>query len=104
MMRGRFVWTSRITTTYPGVWKICNTSLYGGGSIGGPSCVQITHRSCNGRFSWLSKLSAALRSAARFCPSGVSGGILPSGGSVMSDVLRLDKVFIFGVVNQAALL
>ena len=31
---------------------------------------------------------AAARSAARFCPSAVSGGTLPSGGSTISDVRR----------------
>ena len=30
------------------------------------------------------------RAAARFCPSSVSGGIFPSGGSTMSDVRRFN--------------
>ena len=34
-------------------------------------------------------LRAAARSCARFCPSAVTAGILPVGGSTISDVRRL---------------
>ena len=35
---------------------------------------------------------AAARSAARFCPCAFTGGILPSGGSTMSEVRRLFEI------------
>src|ERR1700730_8481151 len=64
--------------------------------MGGPALVARRQRSCKLRFSGPSNSSpraSAARSACRFCASGVSGGIFPSGGSVIKDVRRSGTTF-----------
>ena len=64
--------------------------LYGPGMIGGPAVHLKIHRSSKDRSSHESagprpRLASA-RAAALFCASGIKGGILPFGGSTISDV------------------
>src|SRR5262245_49784243 len=77
-------------TTWLEVWKICTLLLYALGVIGGPELKPMRHRSDAVAPSGPSRKArprSSARVAATFCAAcGVSGGILPSGGSTISEV------------------
>ena len=65
--------------------------------MGGPEVGDNRHRSCKDRSVGLSagcSLEAARASAILFCASGVNGGILPSGGSTISEVRLVETTVV----------
>src|ERR1043166_9526927 len=76
--------------TEPGPCTICTLLLYWPGVIGGPELKPCRHRSATGRSSYESPRpeSDHRRIAATRCAVSGVNGILPSGGSTMSDVRR----------------
>src|SRR5437879_8357864 len=78
--------------TSPGDCRIRMLLLYAVGILGGPVDAQMMHRSCKGLFSGPSNSCPRFAFCRSFCLSlaaAVSGGIFPSGGSMIRDVRRV---------------